>query len=147
MQPWKKDGSFSLVAAWTFHLSSGLAAQKLIVILCCNLEYGVMKLSNGRTIWADWCFEFCTSPPHLNNKFVQAKSLFCSIKTFWCPVVVTQSAWIPGVFNTEVLFNNYGRGYRYYGRHLSYQVAPVALPSLYYITSGPCKKETALTVV
>lgn len=29
IQPWKKDGSFSLVAAWTFHLSNGTATQKL----------------------------------------------------------------------------------------------------------------------
>lgn len=30
MQPQKKDGSSSLVAAWTFHLSSGAALQKLV---------------------------------------------------------------------------------------------------------------------
>lgn len=31
IQPWKKDGSFSLVATWTFHLSSSRALQKLVV--------------------------------------------------------------------------------------------------------------------
>lgn len=31
IQSWEKDGSFSLVAAWTFHLSPSTAPQKLVV--------------------------------------------------------------------------------------------------------------------
>ena len=87
--------------------------------------------------------EFCTSPHPISitNLFRQ-KSLFCSIKTFFLvpccyPVEVnTRRLWIQRFF--QQLWKRYSR---YYGRHLSYQVAPCILPSLYYITSGPQRRK------